>query len=53
MNDCCSDIADIGCHATSSFSPTLTSTNIPGKTNREIHQCSPENEIKKAEVSYI
>ena len=33
-NDCCSDIADIGCRATPSFSPTPTTTNTAGKTNQ-------------------
>ena len=33
LNDCCSDIADIGCHAIPSFSPTPSSIDIPGKTN--------------------
>ena len=34
MNDCCSDIADIGCHPVSSFSPivSLTPTHTLGKT---------------------
>ena len=34
LNNCCSDIADIGCHPTSSFSPivSLTPTYTLGKT---------------------
>ena len=36
-NDCCSDIADIGCHPVSSSSPiiSLTPTDILGKTQSE------------------
>ena len=36
-NDCCSDIADIGCHPVSSSSPiiSLTTTDILGKTKSE------------------
>ena len=35
LNDCCSDIADIGCHPAPSSSPTPT--NILGKTKSEAH----------------
>ena len=34
LNDCCSDIADIGCHGKVSFSPTTSSIDILGKTNQ-------------------
>ena len=39
MNDCCSDIADIGCHPASSASPIVspTSTGALGKTKSEGH----------------
>ena len=38
-NDCCSDIADIGCHPAYSTSPTVspTPTDILGKTKSEAH----------------
>ena len=37
-NDCCSDIADIGCHPESPSSPTVSPTQIDalGKTNQNI-----------------
>ena len=39
FNDCCSDIADIGCHSASSSSPivSLTPTDTLGKTKSEGH----------------
>ena len=38
-HDCCSDIADIGCHPTSTSSPTVlpTATDTPGKIKSERH----------------
>ena len=38
-NDCCNDIADIGCHPISPSSPTVspTPTNTLGKTKLEGH----------------
>ena len=38
-NDCCNDIADIGCHPTSPSSRTVspTPTNTSGKTKLEPH----------------
>ena len=37
FNDCCSDIADLGCHPASSLSPTVSiaTTHTPGKTKSE------------------
>ena len=37
LNNCCNDIADIGCHPTSSSSPTVshTPTDTLGKTKSE------------------
>ena len=39
MNDCCNDIADIGCYPTSLSSPTVSPipTNAFGKTKLEAH----------------
>ena len=39
VNDCCNDIADIGCHPTFSSSPTISSTitDTLGKTKSEAH----------------
>ena len=39
LNDCCSDIADIGCHPASFYSPIVspTPTYTPGKTKSEGH----------------
>ena len=41
INDCCSDIADIGCHPDSSSSPTvlLTSSNTLGKKKIFLTTC--------------
>ena len=36
-NDCCSDIADIGCNPVSSSSHTHTSTNTLGKRKSYVH----------------
>ena len=36
LNDCCSDIADIGCHPASYSTPIVT-TAILGKTKSETH----------------
>ena len=39
FNNCCNDIADIGCHPSSSSSPTVSSTitDTLGKTKSEAH----------------
>ena len=39
LNNCCNDIADIGCHPASSSSPTVSSTltDTLGKTKSEAH----------------
>ena len=39
LKDCCSDIADIGCHPVSSYSPVIISTPaaILSKTKSEAH----------------
>ena len=39
FNDCCYDVADIGCHPTSPSYPTVspTPTNTLGKTKLEAH----------------
>ena len=42
-NDCCSDVANIGCHSASTTpTPTCKTKSIP----HTINQCSSENEIK-------
>ena len=35
VGDCCSDIAEIGCHPVNRSSPTPTPTNILGKKKQE------------------
>ena len=48
-NDCCSDIADIGCHRTSSSSPIVspTPTNTHGKRNQKNMQYNSQSFYKK------
>ena len=37
LNDCCSDIADIGCHPVNPPSPTPTPTDTAGKIKSEFY----------------
>ena len=45
LNDCCSDIADIGCHPASYSSPIVspTPTDTVGKKNQKLVHCISHN----------